>query len=356
MAYYIFCEIAWMRYYNGVTEDDKPRNGGKFIAENGEGGEVFNFSPYNHKCYGYVMHYGDEMHIERFDKKLKNSTKVENVTVVWVASDGTGCYIVGWYENAEMYRYWQGVYIGGEAYDYNFLAHEKDCYLIPENKRTFKIPRAPKAGKGRGMGQSQVWYPESAYAQMELIPKVQAYMNSVRGKCKPFYPSEDELTAKAKNKGQTTDELIAAMEQEQNFLKALLYINLAVEKDDCYRTRLKRGTLLAFNHYLDEAEEDLKTALHYEEGLVALSNLMKVESDLCHEYLAIELGEKIHDRKKEDENWVSDANLLAALYTDEGEYEKAESLMRECETEENAAEHEEWIENLRNFIKEKSKK
>ena len=63
-----------------------------------------------------------------------------------------------------------------------------------------------------------------------------------------------------------------------------------------------------------------------------------------------------HDRKKEDENWVSDANLLAALYTDEGEYEKAESLMRECETEENAAEHEEWIENLRNFIKEKSKK
>ena len=30
--------------------------------------------------------------------------------------------------------------------------------------------------------------------------------------------------------------------------------------------------------------------------------------------------------------------------------------MRECETEENAADHEEWIENLRNFIKEKSKK
>ena len=83
MAYYIFCEVAWMKYYNGVTENDKPRNGGKFIDENGEGGEVDNFTPYNHKFYGYVMHYGNEMHLERLDssKSLRNSPKIEDVTV-----------------------------------------------------------------------------------------------------------------------------------------------------------------------------------------------------------------------------------------------------------------------------------
>ena len=56
----VFCEVAWMKQYRGVTDDDKPMNGGKYIEENGDGGEVYNFKPCNRKCYGYVMHYGDE--------------------------------------------------------------------------------------------------------------------------------------------------------------------------------------------------------------------------------------------------------------------------------------------------------
>lgn len=186
MAYYIFCEIAWMKYYCGVTDDDKPINGGKFIDENGEGGEIFNFRPYNHRCYGYVMHYGDEMHLERLatDKALRHSPKIEDVTVIWVATNGNGCRIVGWYEHAVMYRYWQCIV--DREYDYNFEAHEKDCYLIDTDDRTFTIPRAPQAGKGKGMGQSQVWYADSEYAQSVFIPKVQKYLDSVRDKCERF--------------------------------------------------------------------------------------------------------------------------------------------------------------------------
>ena len=44
----VFCEVAWMKYYGGVTEEDQPKNGGKFISENATGGEVYNFAPYNH--------------------------------------------------------------------------------------------------------------------------------------------------------------------------------------------------------------------------------------------------------------------------------------------------------------------
>ena len=36
----IFCEIAWMKYYAGVNDSDKPMNGGKYIDENGEGGDI----------------------------------------------------------------------------------------------------------------------------------------------------------------------------------------------------------------------------------------------------------------------------------------------------------------------------
>ena len=64
----VFCEIAWMKYYSGVSEDDQPVNGGKYVKENKEVGEIYNFAPYNHQCYGYVMHQGEELHIERYDR------------------------------------------------------------------------------------------------------------------------------------------------------------------------------------------------------------------------------------------------------------------------------------------------
>ncbi len=350
MKYYIFCEIAWMKYYKGVNDNDKPVNGGKYIDENGNGGEVFNFDPYNHKCYGYVMHYGDEMHIERFDKKLKNSPEVNNVTVIWVATNGDKCKIVGWYENAVMFRYWQSIWICGEEYYYNFIAKEQDCYRIDENKRNFIIPRAPQAGKGRGMGQSQTWYADSAYAQTEFIPKVQKYLDSIKSECRPFYLNHEELTTKAEDKGQTVEELFDELNNETDYFKKLFLLNLAVEKDDCYRTRLERGTLLAFNHYLDEAEEDLKTAIHFEEGLRAVANLMFVEAELKKDYLAIELGEKIRNRKKEFEDWFAVAEQLTLLYYNAGEVSKAEALIAECEAEENSEIHNEWIANIRKLI------
>lgn len=350
MAYYIFCEVAWMKYYGGVTENDKPRNGGKFIDENEDGGEVFNFSPYNHKCYGYVMHYG-EMHIEHFDKKLKNSPKAKNVTVIFVASDGIESKIVGWYENAIMFREWQSVLIGSEYYDYNFLADEKSCYLIEEKKRNFTIPRATQAGKGRGMGRSQVWYADSEYAQSVFIPKVQKYLNSIKTSCEPFYYTKEDLSIKAKDNGQTVEQLIHASDMEQNYLKSLSYLNLAVAKDDCCLTRWKRGDHLALKYYLDEAEEDYKMALQFEDNLTVMFNLMDIESALDHDSIAIEIGERIRRRKVGFDNWPNCADLLTALYLDEKEYDQAEALMNECELEADGAKHKEWIAEFRKVLK-----
>ena len=38
----IFCNIAYMKNYCGI-ENDTPVNGGKYIAENKDGGEAYNF-------------------------------------------------------------------------------------------------------------------------------------------------------------------------------------------------------------------------------------------------------------------------------------------------------------------------
>ena len=348
----VFCEIAWMKYYSGIYDDDKPVNGGRYIDENGEGGEIFNFFPYNHKCYGYVMHTGNELHIERYDKILKSFDEVKDVTVVWVASDGKSSKIVGWYEHAVMYRFGQYYYdiqfMGNRYNYYNFVADEKNCYLIDEKDRSFVVPRAPIAGKGRGMGQSQVWYADSPYAQDEFIPKVLEYLDSVRDKCEPIFFSDDDISVRAKDEGQSVQELLEQCEKilcDENcyIYDAMGYANLAVDKDDCYETRFCRAELLSFLSWYDESEEEYKRALYYEDNLNGMARLMYTEIMLGHSYLAIDLGEKIHAQKEKYADWSNVASNLVQLYIDEGEVEFARNLIVECEKEDNSDVHD-WIE------------
>lgn len=349
----IFCEVAWMKYYAGISDDDQPKNGGKYIAENGAGGEIFNFMSYNHKCYGYVMHNGDELHIERYDKILKSFDEVRDMTVVWVASDGKSSKIVGWYENATMYRYWQTGWESDYCGDYNFVADEKDCYLIDEEQRDFFMPRASVAGTGRGMGRSHVWYADSIYAQEEFVPEVLKYLDSVRDLCEPFYYLPEELENRAEDEGQTTKELIdeaIARSNEGLFPEAMALLNLAVDKDDCYDSRFSRAELFDNAFMYDEAEEEYKQALYHEETVNALCRLMDIEAMMKHTFLAIELGEKIRKRKEEAlEYWPSVANNLAHLYIYEGELEKAQTLIKECEQEKDPGLHE-WFDSAREHM------
>lgn len=335
----IFCEIAWMNYYAGITEDDKPVNGGTYIEENEIGGEIYNFFPYNHKCYGYVMNNGNELYIERYDKILKTFEEVRDMTVIWVASDGKSSKIVGWYEHATMYRFWQSFYdeqfYGDWIYNYSFMADDKNCYLIEEKNRSFVIPRATTAGKGHGMGRHQLWYADSSYAQNEFIPKVLEYLKSVKEKCKPVDFTAEKLSKCAEDHGEPTEELIkkilkASRSEKLNFVEMFGYSNLAVAKDDCYKTRAMRENLYQLLGWYDEAEEEYKQALYYEENVVTLEDLMYVEIMLNHSFLAIELGEKMRLRKGEVPDWENISNNLTFCYIDECEFDAAKLLIKEC--------------------------
>ena len=55
MATVIFCNIAWMEYYMGITDSDKPHNGGSWVGESNDAMESRNFQPYQDNCYGYVQ-------------------------------------------------------------------------------------------------------------------------------------------------------------------------------------------------------------------------------------------------------------------------------------------------------------
>ena len=265
----VFCNIAWMKNYCGITEDDKPYNGGLFVDETGTAYECYNFQPNNHYCYGYFMSSGNRLNLSRVEgKKVSDSVSaISGVTVVWVANRT----IVGWYENATMYRVWTTFYdetFGEDDYHtewlYNFKVDENDVYLIPNDIRNFEVPSAPRAGSGRGMGQSNIWYADSDYARKVFVPQVLVYLDEVRDEC-----IQNIITPEQFNKRSTLNlsddklmERAKAHILDTNYLGALQIYNLVKSRavkpqNACYLTFL-RGHMLQKLLLHDEALEDYK--------------------------------------------------------------------------------------------------
>lgn len=155
----IFFNIGWMKRYEGIDEDDRPQGGGKWVEENAWDHAMLNFRPFNGRCYGYGETGSRQVNLSRLGAAPEQD-RLEGVTVVWVSkSPKDGPVIVGWYQNATLFREYQeppdgsGREHDGAPIGYYAVAGEDDCVLLAEDARKFPIPR----GKG-GMGQSNVWY------------------------------------------------------------------------------------------------------------------------------------------------------------------------------------------------------
>ena len=269
MSKIIFCNIAWMKNYRGVTDDDKPVNGGKFVNENGTAYECYNFFPVNHFCYGYFQHVGEKLNLERIDKTVGNSEVVHDVTVVWVANRK----IVGYYEHAEVFKYWHTFSdptIDEEHADWDHWcrAREENVYLLPVTERNFSIPSAAKDGTGKGMGQSNIWYVDSYWAKENFLPKVEQYLESIRGKYPIEYLKIDELNKKIPQSDKTEEELIdeaTKLYQDGYYLDALDIFNYLIynaEKPyNVVRAKHCRGFIFENCLFYDEAIEIYKRVL-----------------------------------------------------------------------------------------------
>lgn len=173
----VFCNVAYMRYYDADISEPAPVSGGSFVRENGFGFERNNFHVHESDgratCRGFVEtgHSGEwssvadshQLNVSRIDSKGEKDGKVEGVTVVFCASrPDSGCVVVGWYRNAVAYR---NVREDGEGNLYSFEADSRDCVLLEEKDRTFKVPRSGRDGFDFGFGRFNVWYADddSAY-------------------------------------------------------------------------------------------------------------------------------------------------------------------------------------------------
>ncbi len=195
----IFVRITDMEYYRGITETDKPYNGGAFVSETGEAHECYNFDAVDSDgekiCFGFVMqpivkgHALPQIHIERIIgcELMKESDSVDGVTVVFCASArGDRCTrVVGFYKNATVYRLHQTADFLDEnneicyKQEYSFVAKAEDCVLLPRNERCTQakwfVPGGKKDKYDFGMGRSSIWYAD----EYKYNPELKKYVSDM---------------------------------------------------------------------------------------------------------------------------------------------------------------------------------
>lgn len=167
----LFCRIGWMKWYQGLLEDDTIYGGGSYVHLYGYGHEVYNFLPDGQgSLYGFVE-VGGNLSIHRLGAEWYRNS-VSNVQIVWCSTspyDST-MYIVGWYRNATAFRYPQQCpahLIGkrplprsDDHWTYRTIGKEEESVLLSEDERTLVVPRATTTGGG--FGRRNIWYADYA--------------------------------------------------------------------------------------------------------------------------------------------------------------------------------------------------
>lgn len=176
----LFCNIAWMEKYKGVTDDDIPVNGGSYVDTTKDAHEAYNFDSVRfdeeeevNYCLGFFETKStngsckNQLHIEKIDNNLnKNIEAINDVLVIWCAKADTNNFtsVVGWYKNSTVYKdYKSAEFETGYIQYYNVIAKENDCILLPPKVRSRRtmwwVPRVSKKnGPSYGFGQANVWF------------------------------------------------------------------------------------------------------------------------------------------------------------------------------------------------------
>ena len=142
--------------YQGVTKNDIPNGAGSFVTDNHDGGEVANFLSINSKYYGFVrIRKGNDLRIQRLGASNVDEY-IDNVTVVFFATNPNigGQYVVGWYENARLFRSVQNLTTANDRKGHPYyltVTPIANGTLLPVHLRKFELP-------ADGPGQTNAWY------------------------------------------------------------------------------------------------------------------------------------------------------------------------------------------------------
>lgn len=183
----IFCNVGWMRWYQGlVGRPDKIVGGGRWVDENKTGGEVCNFQACPD---GYV--YG---HVETISGKKDRQIRIEalggagesvdGVDVVWTATDpdNRGRRVVGWYRGATLFRRRQHFPVAPSRRHARDRVASFMVRVAADNAHLLDLDdRELAMGRGPGwMGHTQWWVPsgDSGVEVRRFVTQVVARMEA----------------------------------------------------------------------------------------------------------------------------------------------------------------------------------
>jgi hypothetical protein len=158
----LFCNIAWMKHYNGRDENDPPLGGGGFPRENGYCGEECNFL----ECpdgfvYGYFRTGDRQIKIERLGAN-KTDPWIDGVELVWTApiEGNEPRVVVGWFQNARVYRHRQS--FNGEYPSDRHLSDEIPYFQVKARAADAVLLRPParklELSRGKGWSGETSWW------------------------------------------------------------------------------------------------------------------------------------------------------------------------------------------------------
>lgn len=199
---FIFVNVSYC--YDGIVCGNF-----RYIKENNNAGERFNFEPIEVKdknvCWGFFEPgftkggYDNggkqrKVAIDRIDKACRNNLYIDDVTVIWCAqiNELSHSSIIGWYKNAKVYREiitlpedrFPGRGLPGLGYLHNVEAPAKNCVLLPRQEIMSEKWLSPRKKTDEiGFGQSNMWYAEETAAKKyvkEVLHKIDTYAGENR--------------------------------------------------------------------------------------------------------------------------------------------------------------------------------
>lgn len=253
----LFCNIAYMKEYRGITADDRPINGGEYVKKENDAMEKYNFSALaDGTVKGFVetKHKGgykagidsaNQLHIENIDRKCAKANSVDNVLVVFCAtkekSKGAGRVIVGWYDNATVYRKRKTYSREGDSCEYNIETTFENMHLIKEDDRIFHIPSAREGEFGLGQANVKYVLDDKGIA---FTDKVIDYLETMRSKTDSEKADDQEKIADMTELSDTGKEAIIRLRVGQSKFRK----DLMARDGKCRICGLKNESLLRASH------------------------------------------------------------------------------------------------------------
>lgn len=224
----VFCNIAYMKYYDIELYEEKPKYGGKYVMETGDAFEKSNFHVNEDgNIYGFVeTKYKDtylgqkepkQIRIENIDDNYKKENEINDVCVVFCAySDQMKkTVIVGWYKRATVLRHRKN----NKGKPYNIYCMGKEAFLLPEENRKFVVPRAHRSEFG--FGQSNIWYAKENKSQ-EFVLEVKKYIDGQKLESQEFEKLPQQIPNNYYESGQAIRVSVNRYERNPNARKACL--------------------------------------------------------------------------------------------------------------------------------------